>query len=286
MASGNITGATHDLWLPEIWSPEVQLATKNKLVIAPHVDRRWDKPNLRRGDIIRVPTVTNLTIRQKGEGDGSPVTFEYQSEGTTVITIDQHWYSAVRIEDIAELQTDVNLRSVYTQELAYPIALKVDDVLAGLFDNFSANTVGSAGTPLSEDQVMECYQKLLEADAEVTPATCAWIISPAEFTNLIKNDNFIDRNKATNMFGDIPGGRGFVGVLMNASVFVTNNCDVQGTGTDETLMHFEALALVMSRVPRLQTDYDINHLADVVVVDIVYGTQKMRDTFGVFISGA
>lgn len=286
MANANISRAStsHDAWLPELWTQEVQLATKNKLVVANLVDRRWDRENLRKGDIIRVPTVTNLTSRTKSAD--TAITFETNQESTLNITVNTHTYAAIRIEDIAELQTNVDLRGVYTAELAYPIALAVDDVLAGLFDDFSTNTVGTAGQNLSDDNMILCYQKLLEADAEVMPDTCSWVFSPKEFAGLYKNDKFITAGKATEMFRDVKPGRGFVGILYNASVYVTNNVDAQGSGTDETLMHKEALALVMSRTPRMQTDYDINHLADVVVVDVFYGTQEMRDKFGVFISGA
>ena len=283
MAVANISraGSSHDLWLPELWTPEVQLATKNKLVIAPLVDDRWNKPALKLGDTIRVPTVTNLTSRTKSVD--TAITFETNAESTINITVNTHTYSAIRIEDIAELQTNVNLRAVYTNELAYPIALAIDDSLAALFTGFTTNTVGTAGVNMSDDDMLLAYQKLLEADTEVTPSMTNWVISPKEFAGLYKHDKFITAGKATEMFRDVKPGRGFVGVLYNAGVHVTNNLDASGSGTSATLMHKEAIALVVSRTPRMQTDYDIFHLSDVVVVDAFYGSKEMRDKYGVSI---
>ena len=46
-------------------------------------------------------------------------------------------------------------------------------------------------------------------------------------------------------------------------------------------MHKEALALAMQKSPRVQTQYKAEYLADLCVVDVIYGVVETRDAFGV-----
>ena len=125
----NGTGTpSHDVFVPEVWAPAVELAFKNKLVFATYAQDL--SPFVAGGaDKIHIPTFDTIAT-----GDKTVETaISYGTDATAMteetLTIDQHTYSATLIEDVLRVQSNYDLMSIYTEEMGYAMANKIDDYL-------------------------------------------------------------------------------------------------------------------------------------------------------------
>ena len=278
-----IDNTTADVFIPELWSMEAIVARENQLVFANLVDRKFEK-GLSFGDTIHVPGVSNLAARTKSTNGA--VTYETVTESNTDITIATHEYAAIALENITRVQNNRDQLKLYAGKLGYALALAVDDVLAGLVDNFS-NNVGTLAVELTDDELLRARQYL--DDAAAPQDSRVMVVSPAHETGLLKLDRFV-HNDYESVHG--PGRetgleKAYVSSFMGMPIYRSVN--VEGTnsaGHDNGMFQKEAVALVMQIAPKTYHQFDIDYIVDKVVVEQLYGTQEMRDDHGVFMKGA
>ena len=278
-----IDNTTADVFIPELWSMEAIVARENQLVFANLVDRKFEK-GLSFGDTIHVPSVGNLASRTKSTN--TAITYETITETNTDITIATHEYAAIALENITRVQNNRDQLKLYAGKLGYALALAVDDVLAGLVDNFS-NNVGTLAVELTDDELLRARQYLDDADAP--QESRVMVVSPAQETGLLKLDRFV-HNDYDSVHG--PGRetgleKAYVSSFMGMPIYRSVN--VEGTnsaGHDNGMFQKEAVALVMQIAPKTYHQFDIDYIVDKVVVEQLYGTQEMRDDHGVFMKGA
>jgi hypothetical protein len=275
---------TADVFIPEIWSMLALVARENSLVFAQLVDRRFEA-GLSYGDTIHVPSIGNLAARSKSAN--AAITYETVTETNLDITITTHEYAAIAVESIMKVQTNRDLLSAYAGKMGYALAIAVDDVLAGLVDNFS-NVVGALAVENTDDEILRARQYLNDADA---PRGDRFIvISPAAETGFLKLDRFV-HNDYTMIHGegaaDTELEKAYVTSFYRMPIYMSVN--VEGTnaaGHDNGMFQREALALVMQMSPTSHADFDIDYLADKVVIEQLHGSREMRDDHGVFVQGA
>ena len=278
-----IDNTTADVFIPELWSMEAIVARENQLVFANLVDRKFEK-GLSFGDTIHVPGVSNLAARTKSTNGA--VTYETVTESNTDITIGTHEYAAIALENITRVQNNRDQLKLYAGKLGYALALAVDDVLAGLVDNFS-QTVGTLAVELTDDELLRSRQYLDDADAPQDSRVM--VVSPAQETGLLKLDRFV-HNDYDSIHG--PGRetgleKAYVASFMGMPIYRSVN--VEGTnaaGHDNGMFQKEALTLVMQIAPKTYHQFDIDYIVDKVAIEQLYGTQEMRDDHGVFMKGA
>ena len=278
-----IDNTTADVFIPELWSMEAIVARENQLVFANLVDRKFEK-GLSFGDTIHVPGVSNLAVRTKSTN--TAITYETVTESNTDITIGTHEYAAIALENITRVQNNRDQLKLYAGKLGYALALAVDDVLAGLVDNFS-QTVGTLAVELTDDELLRSRQYLDDADAPQDSRVM--IVSPAQETGLLKLDRFV-HNDYDSIHG--PGRetgleKAYVASFMGMPIYRSVN--VEGTnaaGHDNGMFQKEALTLVMQIAPKTYHQFDIDYIVDKVAIEQLYGTQEMRDDHGVFMKGA
>ena len=278
-----IDNTTADVFIPELWSMEAIVARENQLVFANLVDRKFEK-GLSYGDTIHVPGVSNLAVRTKSIN--SVVTYETVTESNTDISIATHEYVAIALENITRVQNNRDQLQLYAGKLGYALALAVDDVLAGLVDNFSQN-VGTLAVELTDDELLRARQYLDDADAPQDSRVM--VVSPAQETGLLKLDRFVhnDYEAVHGPARETGLEKAYVSSFMGMPIYRSVN--VEGTnaaGHDNGMFQKEALALVMQIAPKTYHQFDIDYIVDKVVIEQLYGTQEMRDDHGVFMKGA
>ena len=272
----NVTTTTAANFIPEIWANEIQMFSKSKLVIANAV-KRLDSQVKSKGDTLHVPKVAEVSASQKSAStDVTPVA---ATEGVFDLSIDQHYYAAHKIEDIAKVQAAYDLRSVYTEADGYAISKKIDSTLAALATGFS-QTVGSAGSDLTDANLLLAIQYLDDADAP--EADRSLIIKPAVKADILALDKFV-------LYANVNRERvntGQIGEVYGVRVLVTTNITTTSGSPDtlnNMLIHKQALALAVQTGPRVQTQYKLESLANLLVVDAIWGVGEYRDTFGVWV---
>jgi hypothetical protein len=82
--------------------------------------------------------------------------------------------------------------------------------------------------------------------------------------------------------GDGKGIRpnGLVGTLYNAPVYMTTQIQKSGNNISNMYFHKDAIAAAVQQAPRVQTQYKVEYLGWLTVVDMIYGFVELRDNAG------
>ena len=287
MATGTtefIDNTTADNSIPEHWSRRMIVAREQRLVFEKRVDTGY-KEAIAFGDTVHVGSLSNLAVRTKSAN--TAITFETNTETNTDIIINVDEYTAIAVENITDLQSMLNLVEKYAPKMGYALDLAVDDVLAGLIDDFSTNVVGTLAVGLSYADLLEARQALLDA---LVPDDDDWTIavSPAQEAAWLQVDHFINRDYTENLGvgKGFKGDRAYVGHWMNIPVYRSTNVEgSNAAGHDNAMFSRSSLALIKQMAPKTFTMFDIDYLARKVASEQVYGTKEMRDNHGVFMRG-
>ena len=277
-----IDNVTADVFIKEVWSQEAVIARESKLLFAEKVNRVYEK-DLNMGDKVHIPNVSNLTVATKTAN--TAINYETVTETNQTITVATHEYQAIAVETITKKQADRDLIAIYAPKQGFALGLSIDDVLAGLIDDFS-NTVGTLGVELTYDDVLRGVQYL--NDADVPQSDRCIVISPAQLAGFMKIDQFIHGDYSSLNSDAKPAVKeSYIGKWMGMPVHFSTN--VEGTnaaGHDNGIFHKDALALVVQIKPTTHTFFDIDYLADKVAIEQLHGSKEIRDDHGVWLKGA
>lgn len=269
-------GGSADAFIPDLWSLESMSAAEFAAVIAKRVDRHYEA-QLKFGDVLHVPTISNLTANNKAIGND--VSFESMVQPKESIHVNLHKYAAFLLEDLVEIQTNTDLRPKYTKKIGYALQRAVETTLSGMFDGFT-NNVGTLGVELTTDDYLTAWQNLAEAGLlENSPdpsADFSIILSPAAYAAAMKIEMLTNRDYN-------PGAdavqRMRVGNIFGFEVFVSNLLESDSAGQHDCIMMAkEAIALIMSQDVKIESDHLIEKMGDAVVGSVVYGAAEMNWT--------
>jgi len=279
--STNITVTTAANFIPEVWSSEVQEAYLANLVIGGLVDRRFEAAVKQKGDTVHVPHLAAQTVATKVAN--TAVAFTSATEAMTDISIDKDYVVAFRIDNIAEVQSFNNQRQMYTTRGGKDLGTQIDTSLADLFDGFS-QAVGTLLVDVTDPNLSRAAQYLNDANAPVGDRSL--VVSPATLGSIQGIDKFVRLD-----YHNINGATAVEQAMMSAPIYGAKvYCTTQTNGDNtnghkNAMFQREALALVMQQEPKVFYGFDINYVADAVVIEAIWGVKEMRDTSGVEISG-
>ena len=117
MADVISTATTHAEFIPEVWSKDTIIARESVLVLA-NLVQRFDAEVASYGDIIHVPTVTNLTGGNISTSTGL-LDSESHTETKFDITIDQWKGVNIKVLYIVLAQSKYEFRRLYTEKMGY-----------------------------------------------------------------------------------------------------------------------------------------------------------------------
>jgi len=264
---------------PDVWSKQVLRATESNLVIATSVNRAYEA-DATVGKSVKVASIGNLAARAKAEN--TAITYETVAETATTIVLNIWSYAALGIEDIVKVQSNVDLQSEYQRKLGYAVSKDIDTKLASDFAGFS-QVVGTLGTAATDANVLAAI-KLLD-DQDVPEDDRFFVMSPAEKVSKLALDRW--SNALYVGTSNLPVKNGTLGEMYGLTLKTTTNLVKPAAGqANNAIFHRDALALVVQRTPRTHVFYDIDVFAWKLAVEVIYGHQEMRDTWGVLLNGA
>lgn len=284
LGSNHMTTTTGDVFRPEVWSPEILRATENALVMAGLV-KRFDSLVSGKGDTINIPNLSNLSATDKSVS--TQVTLQSPTETNTQILINQHKESSFLVEDLLKVQSNYDLMAEYTSKAGEAIARTIDTALLTEYTNFTNTDVGTYGSDISDAVILAAMEAIDLANAPLEDR--AMVIYPTQKTALARIDKFVKADymgqyqnptvvqkgvPSRYMWGDIYG----VPVYYTKQVVTTAGTPTQ---IHNVLFHKEAVALALQQSPRTQSQYILEYLANLVVVDTIYGVKTIRTDFGI-----
>ena len=237
------------------------------------------------GDTIHIPNLSNLSANDKTAS--AEVTLQTFTETDTTINLNKHKEASFLIEDIVKVQANYNLMAEYTQKAGFAIAKQIDTDLLSEYSNLTTTDVGDYGTDISDGVILEAINIL---DLNDVPDTERYIVLwPTQKNVLMGLDKFVKSDYIGQWDRPTPvrtgaNSRFEWGEIYGIRVYYTNN--VQTTAGSPTqyhnlLFHKEAFALALQQAPRTQSDYILEYLGNLVVVDTIYGLKTIRADFGV-----
>jgi hypothetical protein len=264
----------------------------------------------KKGDTLHIPKPTRGVATAKAAN--AAVTIQADVETEVLVSIDQHFEYSRFIEDIVEVQALASLRRFYTEDAGYALAKKVDDTLFQLGKTFG-NDNGSGSdwvhshslyidastglTPYAVDQVVDTdvftdagFRALIKLmDDQDVPMDGRFFVIPPSIRSAIMGE-------ARYNSSDFVDGRGVqngqIGSLYGIDIYVSSNCPVIETATDNTasgnsldikaaiMAHRDTLVLAEQLGVRSQTQYKQEYLSTLYTADTLYGVKTVRPEAG------
>jgi hypothetical protein len=266
----NVTTTTAAAFIPELWRDAILDYAERKFQLRNQV-MDFSSEMSGGGDVLNIPKVTEETAAAKGAG--SAVTYSANTDSSVTVTVNQHHYEAKRIEDIVRVQESANLFGAYAQSMGYALAKKVENYLAvDVLQSATGNDVTlSTDNTITSALLRSGLQKLLDAGFDYADGETYLYASPAAYMGLLGLQDFFDSSRR----GDAqnPNVSGSIGEIYGMPTFISTDWDDDGDTGDETASVFkkESVYMAMQLQPRVQSAYDIDHLATSVVADVLFG---------------
>jgi len=269
MADGNVTITTAANFIPEMWRDAILDYAERKFQMRNQV-LDFSSMLSSGGDILNIPKVTEETAAAKSAN--TAVTYTNNTDGVIQLAVDQHHYEAKRIEDIVRVQESADLFNAYAQSMGYALAKKVENYLALLVQGATGNDVSlSSDNTFTTALIRSGLQKLLDAGYDYTDGEHYFYCSPAAYMSLLSLGDFTEAQKRGDEENPLASGR-----IINAyglEVYASTDWDDDGGSGDETATIFNKNSVYFAQqlAPRVQSSYDIDHLATSVVADVLFG---------------
>ena len=269
MADGNVTITTAANFIPEMWRDAILDYAERKFQMRNQV-LDFSSMLSSGGDILNIPKVTEEEAVAKSAN--TAVTYTNNTDGVIQLAVDQHHYEAKRIEDIVRVQESADLFNAYAQSMGYALAKKVENYLALLVQGATGNDVSlSSDNTFTTALIRSGLQKLLDAGYDYTDGEHYFYCSPAAYMSLLSLGDFTEAQKRGDDENPLASGR-----IINAyglEVYPSVDWDDDGTTGDETATIFNKNSVYYAQqlAPRVQSSYDIDHLATSVVADVLFG---------------
>jgi hypothetical protein len=286
-SANNVTTTSAGTFIPQQWSLEINTSYKKKLV-GLLMFRKMAFEGA--GNIINIPSPVRGVAVSKAAN--TLVTIQQATEGNVPITINRHFHYARVIEDIVKVQGLPSLRRFYTEDAGYSLARNQESDLfaASAFLNtgsgtlaFTAGFVGGNGTTLytsgapnatdiTDVGIRRSIQRLDENDL---PGDDRCLILTPGQKNIVMG---INRYTEQAFVGEVGGNNvirsGVLGNLYGLNVAVSNNLPTATGGARVNIIgHRDALVMATQMDIRVQTQYKLEYLGDLMVADILYGTR-------------
>jgi len=266
--------------------------------------------NQQAGDTIHVPQPNRSSATSKSAN--SQVTVQADSNSDKTVNIDQHWHYAKLIEDMHAVQADYDLMSIYTEDAGYALAKQVDTHLhqsaqgwtaAGSTNNDAdftgtnaltgdgntwddtANTSTGNGAAITDAGLRFAIRQLDENDVPMDNRVL--VIPPVEKENMLGISRFTEQAFTGEQAANNSIRKGMFGQVYGVDVFVSNNVQTVTAADTSTeyfaalLFHRDASVHVPQQEVRVQSEYQLDYLGNLLVADTIYGYDDYRPNNGV-----
>lgn len=223
-------------FIPEIWSGKLQVKFYKSTVLAEITNNDWEGEIKGSGDKVYIRSIPSITIRDYQKGQ--TLTNEVPASTPIELTIDSGKYFSVVVDDVDEVQADLKLMDIFTNDASEQMKIAIDsDVLAGIADAASADNkgasagvasgnldMGTSGTPraLSKSNILDF---ILDAgqvlDEQNVPESGRFMVVPAWFAAMVKGSEL----RQAYLTGDDTSvlRNGMIGQIDRFTMYVSNN---------------------------------------------------------------
>lgn len=238
--AGAGTDAYSGVFIPQIWSGKLQVKFYQSTVLSAITNNDWEGEIKDQGDKVEIRTIPSITISnyQKGQTLSSQV----PTGGVVELLIDKGKYFQVVVDDVDDVQSDLKLMDIFTNDAAQQMKIAIDsEVLAGVKNTAAATnqgatagvlseninlgdgnaTGGLTGAKLTKDNVIEKIVAMGQVlDEQNVPEVGRWMVIPAWLAALIKTSDLKDASISGDSQSPLRNGR--LGMVDRFTLYVSN----------------------------------------------------------------
>lgn len=253
-SSGNSLQATG--FIPEIWSGKLVEKFYASTVLAAISNTDYEGEIKNKGDRVKIRTKPTITIHNY-DADGL-LGLDRPTGGTVELYIGNGKYFSVILDDVMEVQSDLNVLSMWSDDAAQQMKIAVDsDVLDGIYGQMVAQNQGVAagaisgslnlgvqGTPLAvvgrnpgvgQLELLDVLLRMGQVlDEQNIPEVGRWVVLPAWAGRMIKQSELRQAYLSGDSVSMLRNGR--LGMVDRFTIYISNL--LPNNGSDST--HFNA----------------------------------------------
>ena len=206
------------------------------------------------------------------------LTLNAQPTSRKQIVVDQWNYKAVGVGYKEQLQNRPNYLTEVAAKCVYSVAKAIDTKLASLFASLTAGNIGTQGSELTDDVLLEGVENLNLAD--VPEDDRFLILAPESITDLMKIDKMVRDDYVAR--GAVEGPSGLIGrSRYGCTVYMSNNLAVKNTNYHAAAMlQREAIAIIIQKNNIVDYFDWKQKFTNVVRAQAIFGCGVLRPTAG------
>ena len=239
-SSGNQLQATG--FIPEIWSGKLVEKFYASTVLAAISNTDYEGEIKNKGDRVKIRTKPTITIRNY-DSDGL-LALDRPTGGTVELYIGNGKYFSLILDDVMEVQSDLNILSMWSDDAAQQLKIAVDsDVLQGISGQMAAANFGTAagvitaslnlgaqGSSLSvvgrnagvgQVELLDVLMRMGQVlDEQNIPEVGRWVVMPAWAGRMIKQSELRQAYLSGDSVSMLRNGR--LGMVDRFTLYVSN----------------------------------------------------------------
>jgi hypothetical protein len=234
-AGSNQNPAYHGTFIPEIWSGKLIEKFYSATVVAAIANTDYEGEIKNQGDTVHIRTKPTITIRDYQVNQD--LLIERPSSNIVDLTIDYAKYFNEALDDVMEVQSDINMLSMWSDDASEQMKIAIDTALLALIDagvnasnkgatagKFSLNiNLGAAGAPiaLTPNNVVDSIVDLgTVLDEQNIPETGRWLVIPPWVAAVVKKSDL--RNASISGDGVSLVRNGRLGMIDRFTLYSSN----------------------------------------------------------------
>jgi|GEM_PF-814453 len=286
--------------IPEVWTPIVMEEMFAKTCAANFITDL--SPYAQEGgDIFHVPDVfTNSFTAQSQSTQGAEITTDAPAQADVTLTVNTHKYIAYLLgdKDMKQLSRSYDFNGVYARKAGKTLADDLEDAIFALWSGLSTNSSGDTATVLTDLEIRTAISKLAQGNFDLKE--CGFFIHPATWwEQLCGIQKYYDISQygpgtvgglvREGNIGPMDSSRGLAGQLYGIPVYTSTNVVTALQTRRNLLLHKGCFGFAVQTISggnrvRVQSDYLVQNIAMLTVLDILYGVVELRDAAGVVVN--
>jgi len=250
-------------YIQELWSREIQQPFDKQLQAAKLVQ---DRSGLTKGggDLVRIPFTAGVDARAKSAS--TDITYDSPEGAPVVLNIDKHYYSAVKIEDIAKVQSNYDLKSAFMDRMSEALARQIDTDLLALHS--SAGTSVSGGAAIDDADILSIVTTFDLANAPGSMRR--GIVGSYTKADLMNVNKYTAYDQTGKTGRAVDGTDGMVSKVYDMEIFHSQNVPTSTTGRN-LFFHKSAISKAIQQAPKFSTQWMVRSDAWETSLTTVYG---------------
>lgn len=253
-------------YVQELWSREIQQPFDAELQAAKLFK---DLSGLAKGggDLIRSPFTAAVNARAKSAS--TDLTFDSPEGAPVVLNIDKNYYVGVKIENIASVQSNYDLKSAFYERMAEALARQIDTDCLALYA--SAGTTVSGGAAIDDADILSVVTTF---DVAKTPTSMRRGVVGSYTKADLLGVNKYSAYDQTGQTGAAVSGKP-VSSVYDLEIFHSQNVPTNTTGRN-LFFHKSAVSIAKQQAPKFSTQWMVRSDAWETSLTTIYGVGVER----------